>query len=127
MDCVNITLSGASGLIGRRLLKVLGKDGHSLTALSRHAGTNLPRGCVWRFGMLPRGVPPTDALREADAVIHLAGSPVAQRWSAHVKQDIRDSRVTGTRNLVKTLSDAAAQTAGSDLLLGDRILWLARR
>ena len=101
---MNITLSGASGLIGRRLLKVLAKDGHALSALSRHAGTNLPpnvRLSVWDS---IRSAAPVDGLREADAVIHLAGASVAQRWNAQVKQDIRESRVTGTRNLVKGLA-----------------------
>jgi uncharacterized protein (TIGR01777 family) len=101
---VNIAISGASGLIGRRLLKVLAKDGQSLTALSRHAGTNLPPGVRLAVWDPVKGEPPADALREADAVIHLAGSPVAQRWSASAKQDIRESRVAGTRNLVQALS-----------------------
>jgi len=101
---VKITISGASGLIGRRLLKVLAKDGHALTALSRHAGTNLPPGVRLAVWDPVKGEPPADALCEADAVIHLAGSPVAQRWSASAKQDIRESRVAGTRNLVQALS-----------------------
>jgi uncharacterized protein (TIGR01777 family) len=101
---VSITISGASGLIGRRLLKVLAKDGQSLTVLSRHAGTNLPPGVRLAVWNPVKGEPPADALREADAVIHLAGTPVAQRWSAQVKQDIRESRVVGTRNLVAALS-----------------------
>jgi len=84
---------------------VLAKDGHSLTALSRHAGTNLPPGVRLALWDAAKGVPPTDGLRDADAVIHLAGAPVAQRWNARVKGDIRDSRVTGTRNLVRTLSE----------------------
>jgi uncharacterized protein (TIGR01777 family) len=102
---VNITLSGASGLIGRRLLKVLAKDGHALTALSRHAGTNLPpnvRLSVWDPA---RSEAPIDGLREADAVIHLSGASVAQRWNAQVKHDIRESRVVGTRNLVQGLAN----------------------
>ena len=41
---MNIAITGASGLVGRRLLKALAKDGHTLTALSRHAGTKLPPG-----------------------------------------------------------------------------------
>jgi len=101
---VNITISGASGLVGRRLLKVLAKDGHSLTVLSRHAGTNLPpdvRLAVWDP---VKGEPPADGLRDAAAVIHLAGAPVAQRWSAQAKQAIRESRVAGTRNLVEGLA-----------------------
>jgi uncharacterized protein (TIGR01777 family) len=101
---VNITISGASGLIGRRLLKLLTKDGHSLTALSRHAGTNLPPGVRLSVWDAARGEPATDGLRDADAVIHLAGVPVAQRWNAHVKQAIRESRVAGTHNLVQAIA-----------------------
>jgi uncharacterized protein (TIGR01777 family) len=104
---LNITISGASGLIGRRLLKVLAKDGHSLTALSRHAGTNLPPGVRLAVWDAARGEPPTDGLRDADAIIHMAGAPVAQRWNAQVKQEIRESRVAGTRNLVQGLSKLA--------------------
>jgi hypothetical protein len=78
---VNITISGASGFIGRHLMKSLAQAGHSLQALSRHA-------------------PPT----ESDVVIHLAGEPVAQRWTAEAKRRIRESRVAGTRNLVEALA-----------------------
>ncbi len=100
---MNITISGASGLIGRRLLRVLGKAGHTLHVLSRHGGTNLPNGVrlsVWDPGRLP----PSASLEQADAVIHLAGEPVAQRWTAEVKRRIRESRVMGTKNLVEALS-----------------------
>ena len=104
---MNITIAGASGLVGRRLLKVLAKDGHSLTALSRHAGTNLPPGVRLSVWDPAKGEPPADGLRDADAVIHLAGAPVAQRWNAQVKQAVRESRVAGTRNLVQGLSKLA--------------------
>ena len=100
---MNITISGASGLIGRRLLKLLAKDGHSLTALSRHAGTNLPPGVRLSVWDAARGEPSVDGIRDADAVIHLAGVPVAQRWNERVKNDIRESRVAGTRNLAQAL------------------------
>jgi uncharacterized protein (TIGR01777 family) len=42
-----------------------------------------------------------------DAVIHLAGEPVAQRWNAEVKKRIRDSRVQGTRHLVDAIGRVA--------------------
>ncbi|MGA2722150.1 MAG: TIGR01777 family oxidoreductase [Bryobacteraceae bacterium] len=82
---MNITISGASGFIGRHLLKSLATAGHSLRALSRHA-------------------PPAESLREADVVIHLAGEPIAQRWTAEAKRRIRESRVAGTRHLVEALA-----------------------
>ncbi len=104
---MNISISGASGLIGRRLLKLLAKDGHSLTALSRHAGTNLPPGVRLAVWDAAHGEPAADGLRDADAIIHLAGTPVAQRWNAAVKREIRESRVAGTHNLVQGLANLA--------------------
>jgi len=101
---VNITITGASGLIGRRLLKNLGGNGHSLTVLSRHAGTNVPPGVGVVAWDPMKGPAPEDGVRNANAVIHLAGEPVAQRWNADVKRRIRESRVVGTRNLVQALS-----------------------
>lgn len=101
---MNITITGASGLIGRRLMKNLGAAGHTLTVLSRHAGTNVPPGVAVVAWDPTKGPAPEDGVRNAGAVIHLAGEPVAQRWNAEVKRRIRDSRVVGTRNLVQALS-----------------------
>jgi uncharacterized protein (TIGR01777 family) len=50
-----------------------------------------------------RGPAPEDAVRNANAVIHLAGEPVAQRWNEGAKRRIRESRVVGTHNLVQAL------------------------
>jgi uncharacterized protein len=101
---MNITISGASGFIGRRLLKVFGSAGHSLHVLSRHAGMNLPAGVRLSVWDPMKGQPPRESLDRADAIVHLAGEPVAQRWTAEVKRRIRESRVEGTRRLVEALS-----------------------
>jgi hypothetical protein len=101
---VNITITGASGLIGRRLLKNLRTAGHGVTVISRHAGTNVPPGVGVVAWDPMRGPAPEDGVRNADAVIHLAGEPVAQRWSVNAKRRIRESRVLGTRNLVQALA-----------------------
>ena len=108
---MKITLTGASGLIGRRLIKVLNASGHSLHVLSRHAGTNLPPGVKLSVWDAMKSEPPADALEGADAVIHLAGEPVAQRWTADVKRRILDSRVLGTRHLVQALSTISKRPA----------------
>ncbi len=101
---VKITISGASGLIGRRLVKSLTGDGHTLQVLSRHAGTNMPGNVkVWAWDP-EKGEPPADALRDTDAVVHLAGEPVAQRWTPEAKHRIRESRVAGTRHLVAAMA-----------------------
>lgn len=98
-------------MIGRRLLKTLAQRGHTLRVLSRHAGTNLPAGVAISAWDPIKGPPGADALRGADAVIHLAGEPVAQRWNTEVKRRIRESRVIGTRNLVEGLSRLDAKPA----------------
>jgi uncharacterized protein (TIGR01777 family) len=101
---MNITISGASGFIGRRLLKNLASAGHSLHVLTRHAGANMPPGVRLSVWDPMKGQPPRESLENANAIIHLAGEPVAQRWTPEVKQRIRDSRVEGTRQLVEALS-----------------------
>jgi uncharacterized protein (TIGR01777 family) len=101
---VKIAISGASGFIGRRLLKNLAAAGHTMHALSRHAGTNMPAGVRVSVWDPMKGTPPEESLRDADAIIHLAVEPVAQRWTSDVKRKIRESRVTGTRNLVQALA-----------------------
>jgi uncharacterized protein (TIGR01777 family) len=53
---------------------------------------------------LMREPAPSAALSGRDAVVHLAGENVAQRWSASAKRAIRESRVTGTRHLVEGLA-----------------------
>lgn len=101
---MNVTITGASGFVGRRLLKTLVQSGHSMHVLSRHGGTNLPPGVRISVWDAMKGPPPEDALRDADAVIHLAGEPIAQRWTAEVKRRIRESRVTGTRHLAEGIA-----------------------
>ena len=104
---MNITLTGASGFIGRRLMKLLSSSGHSLHVLSRHAGTNLPPGVKLSVWDATAGLPPEAGLRGSDCVIHLAGEPVAQRWTAESKRRIRESRVQGTRSLVEAMGKLA--------------------
>jgi uncharacterized protein len=108
---VNIAISGASGFIGRRLLKTLAQGGHTLHVLSRHKGTNLPPGVRLSMWDPVKGPPPEEALRDADAVIHLSGEPVAQRWNDEVKRRIRESRVTGTRHLVQAIAQLSRKPA----------------
>lgn len=99
-----ITITGATGLIGTRLVAALKARGDDITVLSRSAGRAAERLGVAAVGWDPKAGPaPAEALDGRDAVVNLAGAPVAQRWSAKVKQDIHDSRVLGTRNLVAAL------------------------
>ena len=94
---MRVTVTGASGRSGSHLVERLRERGHDSTILSRSP----QRGVAWDPAAAPA---PAEALRGRDAVIHLAGEDVAQRWSNEVKERIRSSRETGTRNLVDGLA-----------------------
>jgi uncharacterized protein (TIGR01777 family) len=77
---VKIALTGASGFIGSRLMAKLGKEATAVSLRGDLAG-----------------------LSGADAVVHLAGEPVSQRWTKEAREKIRSSRVDGTRKLVEAM------------------------
>lgn len=100
MKCV---ISGGTGFIGRRIVDRLLHNGHYVGVWSRKPGLE-KRGAVQSFFWDPlQGEPPEESLNKMDAVIHLAGEQVAQRWNPEVKRRIRDSRVLGTRRLVDAI------------------------
>jgi len=108
---MRVTLTGATGLIGTAVVAALTNRGDEVTVLSRD-----PKRASARLADDVQAVPwdpesepaPTHALAGRDAVVNLAGEPIAQRWSERVKREIRDSRVTGTRNLVRGLTAVGA-------------------
>ncbi|HVW86459.1 MAG TPA: TIGR01777 family oxidoreductase [Bryobacteraceae bacterium] len=101
MKCI---VSGGTGFIGRRIVDRLLADRHYVGVWSRTPGREKRIG-VASFSWDPlQNEPPEESLRTMDAVIHLAGEPVAQRWNTEVKRRIRDSRVLGTRRLVDVIA-----------------------
>ncbi len=113
MAAQRVTLTGATGLIGPSLIAALQRRGDQVTVLSRDAGRARARlrdaglEPVEAFDWDPLAEPaPAAALEGRDAVANLAGEGVAQRWSAAAKRAIRESRVSGTRNLLAGLARA---------------------
>ncbi len=106
MSAVRVVVTGATGLIGPRLTAALLARGADVTVLTRDPERALAKlGDVTAVAWDPMSEhAPVEALRGRDAVVHLAGAPVAQRWSADAKRAIRESRVTGTRNLLAGLA-----------------------
>ena len=95
---MKVTVSGASGLIGSRLLTALRARGDEVAVLGRQAASE--DAFLWQPTEEPA---PAVALAGRDAVVHLAGENIAQRWSAAARRKIRDSRVRGTENLLAGL------------------------
>ena len=97
---MKVAISGASGLIGDALRKSFEANGVEVLAVSRRKNLPALQTITWdietdRFD--------ASALEGVDAVVHLAGEPVAQRWSNTTKKTIRQSRVQGTKLLVEGL------------------------
>jgi uncharacterized protein (TIGR01777 family) len=106
---MKVTVTGATGLIGSRLVAMLRDRGDDVIVLSRSPerarealGVEARR---WDASAEPA---PVDALASRDGVVHLAGENIAQRWSEQAKRTIRESRETGTRNLVAGMGAADA-------------------
>ena len=98
---MNILLTGASGFVGSALTPFLARAGHRVIPLQRG-----------RDGAPPPSAPQWDPVQNQidlapgafDAVIHLAGENIAQRWTAEAKKRIRASRVDATRLLSTALA-----------------------
>jgi uncharacterized protein len=81
-----VAITGASGFVGQRLSEKLRAEGHTIRAVSL------------RTGLL------VTAFQDCEAVVHLAGEPVAQRWTPAARTRIQESRVAGTRRLIGMLA-----------------------
>ena len=104
---MKVAITGASGFIGSRLATELKNRGDEVLALSRDPGRARERLGVEALGPDPEtGTVPVDALSAVDAVVNLAGEPIAQRWTAEAKKRIRASRVDRTQRLVAALHQA---------------------
>jgi uncharacterized protein (TIGR01777 family) len=102
---MRITITGATGLIGSRLVAALKGRGDEVTTLSRDPARATDRLGVPAERWDPLAGPaPADALAGRDGVIHLAGEPVAQRWTTTAREAIRASRAQGTASLVAGLA-----------------------
>lgn len=109
---MRVLITGATGTIGLAVADALAARGDEVAALSRdpeRARRVLgPHAQVYGWADPTGAPPPRDVLQDADAVIHLLGEPVAQRWTDEAKRRIRDSRVLGTRQLVAGLAELPA-------------------
>jgi uncharacterized protein (TIGR01777 family) len=111
---MRVAVTGATGLIGRRVVAALTERGDEVTVLSRDPS----QGERWDPSREPA---PAKALAGHDTVVHLAGEEIAQRWSASAKLKIRESRVQGTRNLVRGIASLAPGERPRTLVSGSAI------
>ena len=109
---MRVLLTGATGLIGRELGKALAARGDTLVCLVRDAEgapRRLPFPATCHAWNHLREVP-AEALTGVDAIVHLAGEPVAEkRWTDAQMALIRDTRVLGTQRIVDAVQAHGAR------------------
>lgn len=131
---MRVAVTGATGLIGSRLVAALRARGDEVTALSRDPERALRvlesavapgasesgslRALAWEPAREPT---PAQALAGHDAVVHLAGEQIAQRWSTAAKRVIKTTRVQGTRNIVGAIASLPAAQRPATLLSSSAI------
>lgn len=96
-----ILITGATGLIGTRLTRALETAGRTVLKAVRRPAKNAAE-VRW---VPERAEIDATRLEGIAGVVHLAGANIAgQRWSDSYKQEIRESRVKGTRLIAETLA-----------------------
>lgn len=101
MDLKNIVVTGGTGFVGRRLLPHLDQPLVLTRSPEKHMADPNAKYAYWNSDTI---LDP-ETLVGCQGVVHLAGEPIAEgRWTTERKQRIRDSRVIGTRCLVKSLA-----------------------
>jgi len=103
---MKVLVSGATGLIGRAICSLLSKQQHEVHRLVRDPAKANPGDVTWQQGSsLEAG-----QVAEFDAIVHLAGRPVATMWTEKAKAEILDSRVAGTDKISRAAALAFQQS-----------------
>jgi uncharacterized protein len=115
-DRMRVVISGASGLIGTALVTQLHAAGHDVVRLVRRP----PRAADEVAWDPSRDEIDVGALGAVDAAVHLAGAAIGDhRWTQQYKRTLRESRVLGTRTLVRAL--LAVPTPPRTLVCGSAV------
>lgn len=107
---MNVVVTGGTGFIGRLAVARLLASGHGVAVLSRDpaaAARLLPPGARSH----PWDGAGEDAVRSADAILNLAGEPIAQRWTSIVRGRLLSSRLTALDRLRTVVQGTARRPA----------------
>lgn len=101
---MNILITGATGLIGKKMVTLLKKDNHIIhylsTSKSKIEHTSNYKGFYWNPG---KGEIDLAAFEDVSVIIHLAGASVSKKWTKAYKNEIIQSRVQTANLLLNTL------------------------
>ncbi|MBU7582537.1 MAG: TIGR01777 family oxidoreductase [Nostoc sp. TH1S01] len=111
---MKVAITGATGLVGSRLVERLQTEGHQVLVLTRNAGfaqkvfppANFPSVEIITYTPTTSGAW-QDVISSCEAVVNLAGEPIGEgRWTPERKQEILNSRQLGTQKIVEAIAKA---------------------
>ena len=100
---MDFLITGASGFIGQKLVTQLLARGDAVNYLARQRSKEIDTRAAFH-NWDGKSVAPLNSVPRLDAVVHLMGEPIAQKWTPQVKDRIRRSRVQSTRQLVAAMA-----------------------
>ncbi|XP_022135861.1 epimerase family protein SDR39U1 homolog, chloroplastic isoform X2 [Momordica charantia] len=104
---LTVSITGATGFIGRRLVQRLHADNHNIRVLTR---SKSKAELIFPAREFPRIVIAEepgwkDCIQGSDGVVNLAGMPISTRWSSEIKKEIKQSRIRVTSKVVSLIND----------------------
>ncbi|KAG2705825.1 hypothetical protein I3843_05G065400 [Carya illinoinensis] len=105
---MTVSVTGATGFIGRRLVQRLHADNHRIRVLTRSRSKAELIFPVKDFPGIVIAEEPgwKDCIQGSDGVVNLAGLPISTRWSSEIKKEIKQSRIRVTSKVVDLINDA---------------------
>lgn len=110
-DEMTVSITGATGFIGKRLVQKLHADNHRVRVLTRSRskaqtifpakdfpGIAIVEESEWR-----------DCIQGSTAVVNLAGLPISTRWSPEIKKEIKESRIRVTSKVVDLINNSQVE------------------
>ncbi|CAM4290320.1 TIGR01777 family oxidoreductase [Flavobacterium terrigena] len=107
---MNVLITGATGLVGSKLVALLYQDNHIIhylsTSKSKLKNDFNYKGFYWNPST---GEIDKNAFEGVSVIIHLAGASISKKWTTSYKKEIIESRVEGANLIFETLKDTPHQ------------------
>ncbi|XP_050260147.1 epimerase family protein SDR39U1 homolog, chloroplastic [Quercus robur] len=105
---MTVSVTGATGFVGRRLVQRLHADNHCIHVLTRSRSKAELIFPVKDFPGIVIAEEPgwKDCIQGSNGVVNLAGMPISTRWSSEIKKEIKQSRIRVTSKVVDLINDA---------------------
>ena len=109
---MKILITGATGLIGKKLQNLLIQENHTINYLTTDKNKIINSANIKGFYWNPKlGLIDKDSIDKVDVIVHLAGASIAKRWTKTYKKEIIDSRIESLKLLYQTLKNEKNQVS----------------